>query len=112
MPFPRRSAVWGFLTHFGPLSQGCGITGFIPPSVIQGNLTLNLGEGYVFEKPLLLYHRSGHFPKHWTVGFCWARSGRPCFRDKLKGVLAWEHAEVKLGPRPGTYKSSVLEFLC
>ena len=37
--------------------QGCGIKGFIPTSVIQGNLPLFYGV-LVFGKPFLLYHRS------------------------------------------------------
>ena len=40
--------------------QGCGIKGFIPTSVIQGNLPLYMG-GLVFGNPFLLYHRSGHY---------------------------------------------------
>ena len=42
--------------------QGCGIKGFIPTSVIQGNPLFTWGSLW---GTFFLYHRSGHFPQPW-----------------------------------------------
>ena len=47
--------------------QGCGIKGFIPTSVLQGDSLPFAGE-LVFGKPFPLHHRSGlHFPQPGSV---------------------------------------------
>ena len=58
--------------------QGCGIKGFLPTSVIQGNPPLY--EHNSFWEALPLYHRSGHSPQ---PCFCELSLSRPSHVRKL-----------------------------
>ena len=72
--------------------QGCGIKGFIPTSVIQGNPLFKWG--VVFGRPFLLYHRSGfHFPQPCS----WQdRTFGNSFQQKID-TLAWSQQEWPRG---------------